>query len=888
MYNLDSVVKMYFMSVPVGKIIKGEIQYKDFPEHEFARLSMDTMPQYSDTENQQLYCYIADSARQEGHPFAGMDSRSGLNVFAALEELAEQLLILEDDEVLCIYGNLLRLREVTRCVEEDLLVCAYLAMHFKRFGKIHSDFGWNSAIGHNNVQLNRIMGRGISENHFHLYGSAPAFQLMWIHFMNHVDDESLFELSKEVERKPRMVRKYYGLGFEEKSVAVYVLKAALMRVQIIKYLLQREAKEVGAEEFRLWEKEINVESLLDGEEDIQAYYLEIQKMIDHIKNIAVLMGMGDLFDYALLRVENVREAQVEHYYYAGERWIEYRMLVAELNGEAEKRDAEIYFRWFYAYLVLKHNFRSEVLQVNDTVGFENFSIYNKRKSVYTDRGKMEETAVYGSVEKGNIQSLEIRISPHEQPEENAKMLDELDGVIQERINSFPKEKYYYVFHFSKKADGDIGKREYFGGYYCRHYQKRQQLEEQAYAIKALRDNYQEEAARVLGIDACAQEIGCRPEVFAPIFRLLSNHVVKNIVGMEQIEVKQLRMTYHVGEDFLDVVDGLRAVDEAVRFLNLRCGDRIGHGTVLGIDVKKWYKFKRYTIVLSKQDYLDNAVWLYHKLTEYKLDGFDSLRMELGKIFERYFAEIYLHFGDGTIRETVHSNIYDYYEAWKLRGDDPILYQNGHYGRWKIHDRDWLVNRQYPEHAENRERLEVSRLYHLYHYDWDVRTNGKKSIQVYVPPMYVEGVYMVQKAMQKEFSSLGIGMESNPSSNLAISTIEGYDAHPIAVVYNKDITWDREQIQNCPQIYISINTDDKGVFHTSLENEYALMACAMEKKRDEEGRPLYNRQMVYQWIDNIREMGNLQSFMDTNNLHHLQKERQAYEKDIFYIKERKEG
>lgn len=148
--------------------------------------------------------------------------------------------------------------------------------------------------------------------------------------------------------------------------------------------------------------------------------------------------------------------------------------------------------------------------------------------------------------------------------------------------------------------------------------------------------------------------------------------------------------------------------------------------------------------------------------------------------------------------------------------------------------------------------------------------------------------MVQKAMQKEFSSLGIGMESNPSSNLAISTIEGYDAHPIAVVYNKDITWDREQIQNCPQIYISINTDDKGVFHTSLENEYALMACAMEKKRDEEGRPLYNRQMVYQWIDNIREMGNLQSFMDTNNLHHLQKERQAYEKDIFYIKERKEG
>lgn len=61
--------------------------------------------------------------------------------------------------------------------------------------------------------------------------------------------------------------------------------------------------------------------------------------------------------------------------------------------------------------------------------------------------------------------------------------------------------------------------------------------------------------------------------------------------------------------------------------------------------------------------------------------------------------------------------------------------------------------------------------------------------------------------------------------------------------------------------ISINTDDKGIFHTSLENEYALMACAMEKERDENGNPKYNRQMVYQWLDNIREMGNMQSFRE---------------------------
>lgn len=163
------------------------------------------------------------------------------------------------------------------------------------------------------------------------------------------------------------------------------------------------------------------------------------------------------------------------------------------------------------------------------------------------------------------------------------------------------------------------------------------------------------------------------------------------------------------------------------------------------------------------------------------------------------------------------------------------------------------------------RDEIAYLYYLYHYDWDVRRNGEKSVQVYVIPMYVEGVYAVQRAMQQEFASLGIGIESNPSSNLAISVIGGYDEHPIAEMYNKDLTWDVEQMRDCPQMYVSINTDDKGVFHTSLENEYALMACAMEKKKDGKGRPLYNRQRVYQWIDNIREMGNLQSFMETKNI-----------------------
>jgi hypothetical protein len=39
-----------------------------------------------------------------------------------------------------------------------------------------------------------------------------------------------------------------------------------------------------------------------------------------------------------------------------------------------------------------------------------------------------------------------------------------------------------------------------------------------------------------------------------------------------------------------------------------------------------------------------------------------------------------------------------------------------------------------------------------------------------------------------------------------------------------------EIDNCPQLSVSINTDDLGIFDTSLENEFALMAAALEKMK----------------------------------------------------------
>lgn len=79
-----------------------------------------------------------------------------------------------------------------------------------------------------------------------------------------------------------------------------------------------------------------------------------------------------------------------------------------------------------------------------------------------------------------------------------------------------------------------------------------------------------------------------------------------------------------------------------------------------------------------------------------------------------------------------------------------------------------------------------------------------------------------------------------------------------------LTYDPKQLDDCAQLCVSINTDDQGVFNTTLENEYAIMARALEKMKDERGKHIYKPAQIYQWLEHIRVMGIEMSFRNHNN------------------------
>ena len=968
MEELFYVLKVLLKHLPYEKFINTtKANIMDMSMENFAKEIHRYMAFYSDTETQNILEGLEEFFRNYKEIFYDKEGNKKTSVFDTIFLFADKMLIIKNNEVLVRYESLLRWRMLAQDLGEEIFITAFRAEQDLKRGKNCRDFDWPIVIGHNNTQLRNLTRKGIAENHFHLWGSAPYFYILWIWMMNNVEE---VEKSEDFQKLSNNARTMHIVGGEERfddDLKKSCLQAALIRVylcsvlteqeinigtyyvedellfswieeiakkytdtdipfsnmneifdyiessesmeeysQIIrkvfsKYVkfpqsMQRESlekllkyalKEQGKIELgkcrEIFSKEMYHELWSNSTQQKVRYYLEnyniMRVHIDEVQRAINEMNYSKLdfnrVDYMLNYVPGSNNSLHRHnHILAGERMFLYEIF--RFVKEHKLRYSPRLYNWFYIYLTVKEKIRGEMVQSNEWIGFENFSIYQNRSGSFIKDKFLEKAkanmAVASCFEQ-NVVKLEVRFSPYNTAEELCREIRFLDEAI-DPDRRF-RNNYYYVLHFIKRPD--VPEREENNiCCNCRHIKLREEIYIKTLAILKLREKYSDVAGRVLGIDAAAQEIGCRPEVFAQAFRTLHEDTGYCCTENGYKRIPQLRMTYHVGEDFLDIVDGLRAIDEAVLFLNMDCGDRLGHALALGVDVRKWYESKQYQISLTKQDYLDNIVWLYHAIIRYDIDGQDNFKNWLEAQYRRYFEEVYTRFIDSNYIDAIQKrrgknghkgnmnfDIHDYHDAWKIRGDDPRLYLKGYYCKdnsdgspYKTHG----VNKMFPEDFYVRKRNEVVILYHFYHYNAEVRRAGRQKVEKKIEMQYIEAVELVQKKMRWEIAQRGIGIETNPSSNYMIGTFSRYDEHPITRFYNEGLTFDHERLQDSSQIWVSINTDDQGVFDIKLENEYALMARALEKQKDENGNLIYSKTMIYNWLDTIRKMGLEQSFL----------------------------
>ena len=559
----------------------------------------------------------------------------------------------------------------------------------------------------------------------------------------------------------------------------------------------------------------------------------------------------------------------------GERIFMYNCLKRIYSNDESFREEHLP-TLFYIYLLAKHKIMSVFIQQKNVKGFANFDMFERRKDRFCIKESVYERlipylAVNTTLDNQHIDRIELRVAPKQTvPAQEISLKRRTEYILARaladgdagRLQEGKGVQVGFVMHFIKRAEPGIRSRfwsQYSGDYRCRNYKLRINVMREAKAIAALIErgsplivgnrNYwkgAEPCFQIVGIDAANSEFNARPEVIAPAYRLIGMASDRsNGDYQKESGHRGLRRTCHVAEDYYDLVDGLRAIDEAVLFLELGMGDRIGHAVALGSDVASYYRDRHDRVVMPKQVLLDNIAWLMNMMDSHSLPNEDGLRAKMSNLYVQYCNEIYgaCSLGLGFIPLT------SYIRSWYLRGNTPVRTLE-------------KMTEQSPFHIYNKSKSEevaialkdemAKRLFVAYHYNRNVKQAGNKAVDFKVDASSYALIERVQQIMMQTIVRKGIAIETNPTSNIRITDVKRYDEHPILKFNAYGL---EPESPERPRIMVSINTDDQGVFATSLEKEYTLMALALEKT----GR--YSRESVYDWLEHVREMGEESSFLD---------------------------
>ncbi len=807
------------------------------------------------------------------------------DLFYILLHYTTEILTEIDSQPICRYNQLLRWRMLVYKLGEDLFTTSFLAFNDIQQRTTRKTFYWSPVILQDNPAIEYILRKGLTDLHFHLRGSSLNYELNWISLMNNIQNRKadFMQLKKCLSHRTSTMDK-------EKWDSFYLATIKACAIRYYLFLILRHPQYASFFEGRL-------HGLLQCDNDIliQGNGQEMGTLQQYINNAkyrygykAYVKGAFKCMDYAIpmddIRANRIADINLPELILSGERSLLYGMfhrIYSKVSTYGEKM-------LFYVYLLQKELIRKELVQLNEREGFGNFADYESRKELFIENREEYQNAVPRlaldmAFANGYLKYLECRVTPRKTSQELLLSISRLERQIgskwpftDKKQEDGQKRNYYYILHFIKRQDktDDYLPKDRKACIQCRHFSLRHDIRQQGMATLEALKKYRNLRECIVGIDAANTELYCRPEVFGPVYRCMKRSY--NVIGGDCMDRRSLKFTYHVGEDFWDITDGLRAIDEAILFLNLDSNDRLGHALALGTNVESYYRFRNFRVVMTKQNLMDNAMWMLRKAKELNIQVSNNVALELQKIFNEYYDEIYLKNELGNYPEGGSGNfsllqqgkdIHLYYQSWLLRGDDPEFY------RRKVDENDFAEN---PYHSYSlwditalnvchesmvraRKNKVVVKLYKSYHYDAAVRRVGNERCELKLSSEIILLIGQIQHKMCHQIASLHLGIEANITSNQFIGSMNKYIQHPIVTLYQLGLSIENENNHCCPQMSVSINTDDRGIFDTSIEEEYALLALALEKEVDSQHQPRYQPRYIYEWLNNIRKMGFEQQF-----------------------------
>lgn len=741
-----------------------------------------------------------------------------------LEKCARELLNIDSSTPRVRIRHLLRWRDLSLLIGEDTLLLPLLAKVDVIRRRERKAFVWPNILGHDDLQLNSILKETLSDTHFHLNAGCDVFEFNWIIAMNH--PECLSELPEDDGRNGPdfldigrrhdydKVRHYSSINLNLRN---WIIIAAYYRAVLV-HLVHEEGFPIEEEEELLTEA---FDPHIIG--DVKA---RIDSLIGRILSKALKTSNGIIFDYAIYgkNVEQVPDAELSNVYmvHHGERSFMYHFYRYYCGHNETFRK---YSPYLYLYILIKNKIRRELIQTNDLRGFENFKFYQDFKTYFFNRGEenakaLKELAyryaVQTAIGESSAHFVEARIAPGEI--KKYRELDYRKSIFGDRtvIDDEDDDRVTLLCHFIKKSEEEKKSKFPLPEKKLRHETFRKELGK--LVNKNVRPALELNTTsgvhpKLVGVDAAGNELICRPELFAPIYKSLRN------LGM-------CNFTYHVGEDFYDIVDGLRAIDEAIQFLKLSAGSRIGHAIALGTDAAEYYQSRHRYIIIPKQVLLDNVVWMKYTAME------NNITLNPQTLF--FITDTYHKLvGKLKYREADTDSDSHYWNSMKLREADP------------------LDDRFCAQLKEEVSKDPSYKWLDTYWFSTETQRLGRESMSTRLPEPFVEDVVKIQECMYRKIVENGIFIETNPTSNFMIGGFKEYIDLPLFKFHSIG--------PEGHKLPVSINTDDKGVFATSLKNEFSLVAMALRKEKDKEGNRVWNDKQIIDYLKQIAHYGNISRF-----------------------------
>lgn len=499
----------------------------------------------------------------------------------------------------------------------------------------------------------------------------------------------------------------------------------------------------------------------------------------------------------------------------------YIVLMSIRKGIASKKLSSL----LHEYLLI-YGFFSEILVHNqEEFGFEQFQNITKNNiRDKVDKCHLNKFYQLSGNDNNFFNFIEFRFSPKDNTSKQLEILNKIESdwnrfVSNKYISSQNEVKesdYSLIAHFIKRRDEhqNNDKSEDSIKNDIRYYELRQELEEKCEKLISTIQVFGSKN-KITAVDAAASEFDTPQEVFAPVFRELRElNVVRHF-------------TYHAGEDFYHILDGLRAIYEAIIFLDLQHGDRIGHASATGTDVDTWADILMKKVTMPQGIYLDDLIFVHCFILEQKIESLYAklpmIEIKIQEISRKIYNKTY--------------GLEDLSSAWKKRYLDPRCIKENKT------DKTLLGGHGAKYESIDKSDFELISLY-----------NKKETYRKYRKPIEVKcfecfdshELTLLQKEMLAFMHKKEIVIEALPTSNLRIGYHRNLKSYQL-------LNWYQWKLDGSSIPPIVLGTDDPGIFQTNIYNEYAMIYCYLAYEKG------LTRSKVIKFMQEIHDNSRIYAF-----------------------------